>query len=141
MTAEATPQHWLKTIGDLHAKGFDHLACYSCVDYETRFEIVCHLYDYDSKKSEVVKCALDRTNPRIASLYPLFRDADWNEREIFDLFGVVFDGHPNLERIFLDFGFEGHPFRKEYVLRKEPETIVSKADRDWINAPKPEAKP
>ena len=50
----------------------------------------------------------------IASLAPVFRSADWLEREVFDLFGIVFEGHPNLKRILLPEGYEGHPLRKEY---------------------------
>jgi NADH-quinone oxidoreductase subunit C len=59
-------------------------------------------------------------------LTPLWKNADWLEREVYDLFGVRFEGHPDLRRLFLYDGFQGHPLRKEYPLRKRQPTVPSR---------------
>lgn len=92
----------------------------TCVDYlgeEPRFELVYHLFSLSTNRRLRIKARVSEKEPRIASLTPLWRNANWLEREVYDLFGIEFVGHPDLRRIFMYDGFEGHPLRKDYPLR------------------------
>lgn len=92
----------------------------TCVDYlgqEPRFEMVYHLYSLSSKRRLRIKARVSEREPKIASLTSLWRNANWLEREVYDLFGIEFVGHPDLRRLFMYDGFEGHPLRKDYPLR------------------------
>lgn len=92
----------------------------TCVDYlgeEPRFEMVYHLFSLSTNRRLRIKARVSEKEPRIASLTPLWRNANWLEREVYDLFGIEFVGHPDLRRIFMYDGFEGHPLRKDYPLR------------------------
>ncbi|MGQ9672983.1 MAG: NADH-quinone oxidoreductase subunit C [Candidatus Aminicenantales bacterium] len=98
----------------------------TCVDYlgeEPRFEMVYHLLSLAENKRLRLKARVGEKDLRIASLTELWKNANWLEREVFDLFGVHFDGHPDLRRIFMYDGFEGHPLRKDYPLRKRQPRI------------------
>jgi len=93
----------------------------TCVDFtpaRPRFEMVYHLFSLSRPRRLRLKVRLEESDLRIGSLTPLWKNADWLEREVFDLFGVVFEGHPNLRRLFMYDGFEGHPLRKDYPLRR-----------------------
>ncbi|MCZ6615617.1 MAG: NADH-quinone oxidoreductase subunit C [Chloroflexi bacterium] len=94
----------------------DFLRCLSVVDYEDRFQVVYHLYSLDKNHHLVVKSDLPYEDPHIPSMISVWPGADWYEREGHDLFGVVFDGHPNLEPLILYEGFEGYPGRKSYPI-------------------------
>ncbi len=92
----------------------------TCVDYlgeEPRFEMVYHLFSLSSNRRLRIKARLGEKDLKIASLTPLWKNANWLEREVYDLFGVEFIGHPDLRRIFMYDGFEGYPLRKDYPLR------------------------
>jgi NADH-quinone oxidoreductase subunit C len=94
---------------------FDYLASVTAVDYPDYFEVIYQLTSLPHNHSLVVKVRLnDRVNPVIASVVGLWRGADLQEREIYDLMGIRFEGHPNLERIVLWEGFAGYPLRKEF---------------------------
>ena len=82
---------------------------------EKRFEVVYHLLSPKHNARVRVKAALDEDAP-IASIIDVFPGADWFEREVFDLYGIVFTGHPDMRRILTDYGFEGHPLRKDFPL-------------------------
>jgi len=93
----------------------------TCVDYlgeEPRFEMVYHLFSLPQNKRLRIKAKLGEKDLRIASLTAIWKNANWLEREVYDLFGVSFEGHPDLRRIFMYDGFEGNPLRKDYPLRK-----------------------
>ena len=95
---------------------FDYLTCLSGVDYVDYFELVYHLTSLEHNHSLVLKTrCFDREQPKVPSVCSLWRGADFQEREIYDLLGVDFVGHPNMKRIFLWEGFEGHPLRKDYL--------------------------
>ena len=82
-----------------------------------RFAVVAHLISYRHNRRLRVRCfAPDDDVPVVASLTGLWPGANWFEREAFDLYGVVFEGHPDLRRILTDYGFVGHPFRKDFPL-------------------------
>ena len=82
---------------------------------EQRFDVVYHFMSPRLNQRIRVKCATDETTP-VPSLIDVFRGADWFERETYDLYGVLFTGHPDMRRILTDYGFEGHPLRKDFPL-------------------------
>ena len=86
------------------------------VDYpsrEKRFDVVYHFLSPVQNQRVRVKVATDENTP-VASLTPLFPGAEWFEREAYDMYGILFSGHPDLRRILTDYGFEGHPMRKDF---------------------------
>jgi NADH-quinone oxidoreductase subunit C len=92
----------------------------TCVDYaagEGRFELVYHLYSLSRNVRLRLKASVPAGDPSAASLVGLWKNADWLEREVFDMFGVRFEGHPDLRRLLTYEGFEGHPLRKSYPWR------------------------
>ncbi|MDD5095000.1 MAG: NADH-quinone oxidoreductase subunit C [Dehalococcoidia bacterium] len=94
---------------------FNYLNGVTAVDNADHFEIVYHLTSLTMKHTLCVKARIsDRENPEIFSITPLWRGAELQEREIFDLMGIRFAGHPNLKRIVLWDGFEGYPLRKDF---------------------------
>jgi len=80
-----------------------------------RFDVVYHLLSPRLNQRIRVKAATDEVTP-VPSLIEVFRGADWYERETYDLYGVLFSGHPDMRRILTDYGFEGHPLRKDFPL-------------------------
>lgn len=86
------------------------------VDADQRFAVVYHLLSLTHNVRLRLRCYLAAEPPRIASVTEIWSSADWFEREAFDLFGILFDGHPDLRRILTDYGFIGHPFRKDFPL-------------------------
>ncbi len=95
---------------------FNFLNSVTAVDYYDYFEVVYHLTSLEHNHGLVLKTrCYDRENPAVPSVTGLWRGADFQEREIYDLMGIKFEGHPNLKRIVLWEGFEGHPLRKDYL--------------------------
>jgi NADH-quinone oxidoreductase subunit C len=98
---------------------FDFLTDVTAVhwpDRELPFEIVYHLYSFPRNVRLRVKCSVG-PEPEIPSVVPLWPTADWLERECYDMFGVVFRGHPDLRRILMTEDYEGWPLRKEFPLK------------------------
>ena len=81
-----------------------------------RFAVVYHLLSLQHNTRVRVRAALEGEMPVLSSVVDLWPNANWMERETFDLFGIIFEGHPDLRRILTDYGFEGHPFRKDFPL-------------------------
>lgn len=86
-----------------------------------RFGVVYHLLSVSNNHRLRVKVLLDGEPPIIDSVIVIWNSANWFEREAFDLFGIVFEGHPDLRRILTDYGFIGHPFRKDFPLSGQVE--------------------
>ena len=99
------------------------LTCVHWPEGPDAFTMVYHFLSLRSNARLRVKAGLPAENPRIASLTGLWKNASWLEREVFDMFGVRFEGHPDLRRLLLYDGFEGHPLRKDYPLRKRQPRI------------------
>ena len=93
---------------------FDFLLCLCVVDYEEHLQVVYHLYSTVKKHKMVLKASVPTEEPSIPSVISVWPGADWFEREGHDLFGVVFEGHPNMTPLLLYEGFEGFPGRKSY---------------------------
>lgn len=91
-----------------------------------RFEVVYHLYSLSKKHRIRIKAAVDERNPELDSVTLLWPVADWLEREAWDMFGIRFDGHPNLKRILMYEEFSGHPLRKDYPVHKRQPLIGPK---------------
>ena len=85
-------------------------------EQKTRFVVVYHLLSLKHNRRIRLRCLLEGEPPRVDSVISLWSSADWYEREAFDLYGILFDGHPDLRRILTDYGFIGHPFRKDFPL-------------------------
>jgi NADH-quinone oxidoreductase subunit C len=108
---------------------FDMLVDLTAVDYlgrEPRFEVVYHLYATGPNQRLRIKAGVAEEAPEIASLVPLYASANWMEREVFDLYGIRFDGHPDLRRILLYDEFEGHPLRKDYPKERRQPLVGSR---------------
>ena len=96
---------------------FNYLCDVTCVDWhpsEPRFEVVYHLLAIAKKERVRLKVRLDGSSAAIESVTSVWPSANFYEREVFDLFGVRFSGHPNLKRIMMPDDWEGHPLRKDY---------------------------
>ena len=97
---------------------FKQLVDVTAVDYperEERFEVVYNLLSLTQNERVRVKVATDEDTP-LPSCVPIFNAANWFEREVWDMYGVFFSDHPDLRRILTDYGFEGHPLRKDFPL-------------------------
>lgn len=105
--------------------GFEQLVDLCGVDYleydegrwnRPRFAVVYHLLSLQRNERLRLRAFLDDELPIVDSVVSIWASANWYEREAFDLFGIVFEGHPDLRRILTDYGFVGHPFRKDFPL-------------------------
>lgn len=99
----------------------NYLRCLAVVDYGERLEVVYHLFSLAKRHKMVVKTSVPPDKPHVPSVISVWRGADWFEREGHDLFGVVFQGHPNLAPLLLYEGFEGHPGRKSFPFHEYDE--------------------
>ena len=99
---------------------FNYLMCLSGVDFGAgkNLGVVYHLQSMPLMHQIVLKVELPRESASLPSVALIWRTADWHEREAYDLFGIRFEGHPDLRRIFLPDDWEGHPLRKDYVVQE-----------------------
>jgi len=104
-------------------RGFDMLVDVTCVDYlnyrdaEDRFGLAYLLANTTTSERLTVRVMLNEPDLAVASVVPLYEAANWMEREVWDMFGIRFDGHPDLRRILLPEEFSAHPLRKDYPLQ------------------------
>lgn len=101
---------------------------------EKRFDVVYHLLSYRDNRRIRVKVQADEVTP-VPSIIDVFPTANWFEREAYDLYGVLFSGHPDLRRILTDYGFEGHPLRKDFPLTGFVEVRYDEEQGRVINEP------
>ena len=125
----------LETLRDAHE--YQQLVEIAGVDYpdrEERFEVVYMLLSLTRNSRIIVKTSTDEATPvpTVTTLWPV---AGWLEREVFDMFGVVFAGNPDLRRILTDYGFEGHPFRKDFPLSGYQELRYSEEEKRVVYEP------
>lgn len=122
------------------AQRFDMLTDETCVDYypkEPRFGIVYQLYSIPRNIRVRVKVMLSEYDASVPSAVGVYRNANWLEREIYDLFGIQFEGHPDLRRILLPPDWQGHPLRKEVPVTVEENAFSF--NRERVDAEKPYA--
>ena len=130
------PEAWfpvcafLKTDSELQ---FDNLVCLTGIDYgpEKELGLIIHLFSFPKRHEIVLKTDLPRENPHVKSIESLWRTADWHEREAFDLYGIVFDDHPDLRRILCPDDWEGYPLRKDYQVQEFYHGIRVPYKEDW----------
>ncbi len=103
-----------KTTRGLDLTFFDFLT--GVDEGEDGFGVVTHLYSPIHKHHLLLRTVVPRDNPVVPTSTGVFRGANWHERETWEMFGVLFDGHPNLVKLLLSDEFEGHPLRKEFLL-------------------------
>ena len=117
------PRHVKPVLSDLHQRGYSFLASLHGVDYhphEPRLGVLYELLDMERVERITVKSAVATDDPRIDSVIELFPGADFPEREVYDMFGVEFSGHPDLRRILMPEDYEGHPQRRDFPVGGEP---------------------
>ena len=104
---------------------FEVLSDQTAVDWpkDEKIQLVYHLYSYTRRHQIVLKVDLPRDNAKIVTVENIWKIANWFEREIFDLFGVIFEGHSDLRRILLPEDWMGHPLRKDYIEQEEYDGI------------------
>ncbi len=115
------PDFLLPFATALYANGFNYLRCQCAYDSGPGQDLVS-VYDLtkmtddaDAPSEVRIKCFLPRENPRISSVYWIWKAADWQERECYDMYGIIYDGHPNLKRLLMPEDWEGFPLRKDYI--------------------------
>lgn len=96
---------------------FDFLTNQTAVDYpdQQKFEVIYNLNSTTYHDCLFVKTEVDRENPEMPSVFPVWGGANWQEREVYDLLGIIFTDHPNLKRILLDDAFKGYPLRRDFT--------------------------
>lgn len=96
---------------------YDMLMTHTAIDWikESQFEVVYQLFSTRYGDLLQVSCRVPRENPVVPTVQNLWRIAEWQEREAFDLMGILYDNHPDLRRVFLDDDWQGYPLRKDYV--------------------------
>ncbi len=120
LTIEVRREHVRRAAELLHGDaelGFSYLCDVTGVDrfpIEPRFEVNYHLVSFTRRERLRVKVRVGSDHPEVASVTSVWSGANWHEREVYDLFGVRFDGHPDLRRILMPEDWEGHPLRKDY---------------------------
>lgn len=102
---------------------FNMLVQLTAVDWNDSFDVVVQLLSVDYGHMAFIRCRIDHDNPHIETITHLFKGADWHEREAYDLFGITFDGHNDLRRIFLKSDFVGHPLRKDFA---DPSRVITR---------------
>jgi NADH-quinone oxidoreductase subunit C len=131
-TAVVRPEFLVKIMDFLKNDSrlvFNVLIDITAVDYfnrNPRFDLVYHLLSLPFRRRLRIKVRVPDTEPKVDSLTALWNDANWLEREVWDMFGIRFEGHPNLKRILMYEEFQGHPLRKDYPIRKRQPLIGPK---------------
>ena len=121
--AHVPPDRYLEFVAAAKTSGFDVFADLCGVDYlrrNPRFEVVLNLVSHTHVRRLRIRVGVDGSNPAIPSITSVFPGANFYEREAFDLFGIVFEGHPDLTRIVLPDEWEGYPLRKDYSVGSVP---------------------
>jgi len=130
----------VRTLKDQH--GFNMLSDQTAMDYgldqEPRFHVIYQLRDLTRFLLITLRVPVDGPQPQLHTIQPIFPNADWFERELWDMFGIRFEGHPDLRRILMPYDWQGHPLRKDYPLGYEE--VQFTFNRQEIQARKPHPK-
>ncbi len=105
-----------KTTSTGFSRGVSEGVYIDTQEMEDRFAVIYHLLSLTHNQRLRVRCFVSGQPAKLPSVTPIWAGANWFEREAFDLFGIIFEGHPDLRRILTDYGFIGHPFRKDFPL-------------------------
>lgn len=148
VTLECTPEHYLDVmtiLRDHEELHFESLVDLCGVDYSTykneewlgkRFAVVSQLLSIKNNQRIRIRVWADDDNlPLVESVVDIYNSADWYEREAFDLYGIIFNNHPDLRRILTDYGFVGHPFRKDFPISGYVEMRYDETEKRVIYQP------
>jgi NADH-quinone oxidoreductase subunit C len=117
LTLKIAREHIRATVALVQKAGYNFLEDVTCVDYypaEPRFQVIYHIVSHRLKARVRLAVPIESIDLEIDSIVPVWPSADFYEREVFDLFGIRFGGHPNLRRIMMPDEWEGYPLRKDY---------------------------
>lgn len=118
---QVEPEYLLPICTALYAYGFNYLQCQGAYDLGPGKELVSfyHLIrvsdNADTPQEVRIKVFLNREEPKVPSVYWIWKAADWQERESYDMYGIIYEGHPNLKRILMNEDWVGWPLRKDYI--------------------------
>ncbi len=135
-TIVVDPAHIRTVLETLREHGYGFLASVHGVDYypeEPRLGVLYELLDMSRVDRVAVKARLSMDDPVIDSVTPQWPTADHQEREVYDMFGVIFRGHPDLRRILMPEDYEGHPQRRDFPIGGEP-VIFTRDESKWLEA-------
>ena len=132
----------VETCQELQAQGFELLSAMTAVDYwpqeAPRFHVIYQFTSVAMNLALTLRVPVPGINPSLPTVSHLYRNANWRERELWDMFGIKFQGHPDLRRILMPADWEGHPLRKDYPLGYEEPQFTFNFEE--INLRKPYAK-
>jgi NADH-quinone oxidoreductase subunit C len=117
LTLKIAREHIRVAAALVQKAGYNFLEDVTCVDYypaEPRFQVIYHIVSHKLKARIRLAVPIESIDPEVDSITPVWPSADFYEREVFDLFGIRFAGHPNLRRIMMPDEWQGHPLRKDY---------------------------
>lgn len=122
VVAQVRPDRNVEVAQALSDMGLEYLNCLCGVDWiaQTQLEVVYNVSSLSHPVKVEMKVSLPRDDPRVRTVVPIWAGANWHERETYDLFGVVFEGHPDFRRILLPEDWLGHPLRKDYEDERMP---------------------
>jgi NADH-quinone oxidoreductase subunit C len=130
----ANPEKVRLVLEHLRSKGYKFLASLHGVDYyphEPRLGVLYEMLDRDAVDRISVKARVSTDAPRIESVVDMFPGAEFPEREVYDMFGVVFDGHPDMRRILMPEDYEGHPQRRDFPVGGEPVLFTYNEEQNY----------
>jgi NADH-quinone oxidoreductase subunit C len=133
-TVEVAPQHIIEVLSILKGKGYTFLASLHGVDYypeEPRLGVLYELLDMKEVDRISVKVRVTIDDPHVPTATGLFMGAEFPEREVFDMFGVIFDGHPDLRRILMPEDFTGFPQRRDFPIGGEPVLFTYNEEKSY----------
>jgi NADH-quinone oxidoreductase subunit C len=132
VTLDVQPGHWLAAMSFARdVAGCTFFDWLTAVDErDAGFAVVAHLYSIEGKHHLILRTLVPREAPLLASATAIFRGAGWAERETTEMFGVVFEGHPDPAPLLLPEGFEGHPLRKDFAL-------TARVEKEWPGGKEP----
>jgi NADH-quinone oxidoreductase subunit C len=122
-----------ETLERLRSQGYTHLMSLHALDYypqEPRFGVVYEMLSYEAQDRVSVKVRVPLADPHVPSVTPRWPTASFQEREAFDMFGIVFDGHPDMRRILLPDDYIGHPQRRDFPVGGEPILFTGNEQRN-----------
>ncbi len=137
--ARVAPEHWHNVVEFLRNDAttalnmFMDLTCVDRLSRTPRFDLVMHLYSVDKKHRVRLLAGLPEDKPEVQSVVDLWPAANWFEREVYDLYGIRFAGHPALQRLLMYPEFQGHPLRKDYPKDKRQPLLRRKPGSDELD--------
>jgi NADH-quinone oxidoreductase subunit C len=133
-TVTVAPTEWLAALERAHGLGYTFFDWLSAVDEEAAgFDIFAHVAKIEGAEKAarlLIRTRIPHDKPELASAVPVYRGANWHERETFEMFGITFTNHPNLVPLLLPDGFDGHPLRKDFVL-------AARVAKEWPGVKEP----